>query len=174
MIEKTTVKSEAIFNEERTHRYLLSKVWDKNKPIACVIMLNPAMADNIIMDTTTALVVNNIARLEEFGGVEIVNLYSKLSTKLRFKETDEELNDKENDSYILKSVEASTKTIIAWGKASSSNPRIEERAMQVLNLLEKHKDKLYVISDGIRIGLHPLTPSVRSQWILEKCKLTPQ
>ena len=174
MIEKTTVKGEAVFNESRTHRYLLSKVWDKNKPVACVIMLNPAMADNIIMDTTTALVVNNIARLEEFGGVEIVNLYSKLSTKLRFKETDEELNGKENDAYILKSVEASTKTIIAWGKASSSNPRIEERAIQVLNLLEKHKEKLYVISDGIRIGLHPLTPSVRSQWILEKCKLTPQ
>lgn len=167
--EKDTIKCEAVFNDSHTHRYLWKRVWYKEKPIVTIIMLNPCQADNIITDTTTSLVVNNVAKLQEYGGVEILNLYSKLTTKLSFKEPDEELNNKENDSYILKSVEASSKTILAWGKASNSNTRIEERAVQVINLLLPYKDKLYMISDGERVGLHPLTPSIRSKWILEKC-----
>lgn len=168
--EKETIKCEAIFNDEHTHRYLWSRMWDKDKPTVSIIMLNPCQSDNIITDTTTSLVVNNVARLGEFGGVEILNLFSKLTSKLNFKETEEELNDKENDSYILKSVETSSKTIIAWGKSSNSNARIEERAKQIINKLKKHKEKLYMISDGIRVGLHPLTPTIRSKWILEKCE----
>ena len=167
--EKTTIKCEAIFNDKHTHRYLWRRVWDKDKPIISVIMLNPSQSDNIITDTTTTLVVNNVAKLGEYGGVEILNLYSKLTSKISFREADEELNDKDNDAYIIKSVEASTKTILAWGKASNSNARIEKRAIQVINLLKTYRDKFYIISDGTRTGLHPLTPSVRSKWILEKC-----
>ena len=85
--EKNTIKCEAIFNDDRTHRYLWRRVWDKDKPIISIIMLNPCQADNIITDTTTSLVVNNVAKLEEFGGVDILNLYSKLATKLKFKMT---------------------------------------------------------------------------------------
>ena len=89
--EKETLKCEAVFNEERTHRYLWKRVWNKDKPLACVIMINPCMADCIVMDTTTYLVVNNIASLEEYGGVEIVNLYSILTTKLNFKQNSDEI-----------------------------------------------------------------------------------
>lgn len=119
--EKDTIKCESIFNDDRTHRFLWRRVWDKDKPVITVIMLNPCLSDNIITDTTTSIVVNNVAKLGEYGGVEIVNLYSKLTSKLKLTESDEELNEEENDSYILKSVEASSKTIIAWGKSSSSN-----------------------------------------------------
>lgn len=166
--EKDNIKCESIFNDERTHRFLWRRIWDKDKPIITVIMLNPCLSDNIITDTTTSLVVNNIARLKEYGGVEIVNLYSVLTNKLRFIESDEELNDKENDSYILKSVETSSKTIIAWGKSTTSNTKIEERAIEVLNLLKEYEEKLYVISDNTRTGLHPLTPTIRNNWILKK------
>ena len=169
--EKDTIKCESIFNDDRTHRYLWKRVWDKDKPLISVIMLNPSQADNIITDTTTYLVVNNVANLGEYGGVEVLNLYSKLTTKLRFSESDDELNCEENDSYILKSVESTSKTILAWGKAANTNVRIEERAIEVLNMIKEYKDKLYVLSDGERNGLHPLTPSIRSQWALEKCTI---
>lgn len=168
--EKNTIKCEAVFNDSHTHRYLWKRVWDKDKPVVAIIMLNPCQADNILTDTTTSLVVNNVAKLNDYGGVVILNLYSKLTTKLNFKESDEQLNDKENDSYILKAVESSPITILAWGKASNSNTRIEERAVQVINLLVPYQDRLFMISDGVRVGLHPLTPSVRSKWILEKCE----
>ena len=169
--EKDTIKCESIFNDDRTHRYLWKRVWDKDKPLISVIMLNPSQADNIITDTTTYLVVNNVANLGEYGGVEVLNLYSKLTTKLRFSESDDELNCEENDSCILKSVESTSKTILAWGKAANTNVRIEERAIEVLNMIKEYKDKLYVLSDGERNGLHPLTPSIRSQWALEKCTI---
>lgn len=167
--EKDTIKCEAIFNDDRTHRYLWKRVWNKDKPIISVIMLNPCLSDNIITDTTNALVVNNVAMLSEYGGVEILNLYSKLTAKIRFKEeSDDSLNDAENDTYIIKSVERSSATVLAWGKAANNNERIEKRVSEVLNILAPFQEKLFVISDGTRTGLHPLTPSIRSKWILEK------
>ena len=169
LVEKDTIKCEAVFDDDKTHRFLWKRVWNKDKPVISVIALNPSLSDNIITDTTTALIVNNVAELGEYGGVEILNLFSVLTPKLRIAEIEENLDDEVNDSYILKSVEGSAKAIIAWGRAADSNAKIEERAVHVINLLQAHKDKLYTISDGVRSALHPLTPSVRGKWILEKC-----
>lgn len=167
--EKDTIKCEAIFNDERTHRYLWKRVWDKEKPLATVIMLNPCHSDNIITDTTTSLVVNNVAKLKDYGGVEIVNLFSMLTTKLDFrKNTIDELNDSENNSYIKRAAEESKAVILAWGRSADSNQSIADRATEVINVLMPYKDKLYIISDGERAGVHPLTPSVRARWVLDK------
>ena len=165
--EKEVIKCEAIFNEDRTHRYLWKRVWDKDKPLAAVVMLNPCLSDNIVTDTTTTLVVNNVARLESYGGVVIVNLYSLLTTKLNFRwNSDEDLNDKENDAYIKKAAEEASTVILAWGKSADTNQRIQERAKRVLEILAPYKDKLTVITDGVREGLHPLTPILRQMWEL--------
>jgi hypothetical protein len=169
--EKDTIKCEAIFNDERTHRFLWKQVWNKDKPLACVIMLNPCMADTLITDTTTFLVVNHIASLEKYGGVEIVNLYSMLTTKLNFRANlDISLNDPANDGYIKKAAEEANIVILAWGRSEDSNQRIAARAEVVLNLLEPYQKKLKVLSDGERVGMHPLTPALRSRWILEDFK----
>lgn len=166
--EKETIKCEAVFNDEHTHRYLWKRVWSKDKPLACVLMLNPCLSDNIITDTTTTLVVNNVARLEKYGGVEIVNLYSLLTTKLSFRwNAEEELNDPENDDYILKAANDCEVVILAWGRGLLNNRRAIERVVTVLELLKPHAEKLFVITDGERTGLHPLTPTLRSQWVLE-------
>lgn len=167
--EKDTIKCEAIFNDERTHRFLWKQVWNKDKPLACVIMLNPCMADTLITDTTTYLVVNHIAGLEKYGGVEIVNLYSMLTNKLDFRwNSDEMLNDQENDTYIKKSAEAGEIIILGWGTGAAANQRVASRIEAVMDLLKDHADKMHIISDGNRKGIHPLTPTARAQWILEK------
>ena len=120
------------------------------------------------MDTTTSLVVNNIARLEEYGGVAIVNLFSQLTTKLNFKwNSDEDLNGPENDHFIQKTADECAAVILAWGKGAATNKRIAARADQVAETLKPLQEKLFQISDGTRTGLHPLTPSIRSQWLLE-------
>ena len=163
--EKDTIKCEAIFSDDRTHRFLWKRIWNKDKPLMAVIMLNPCHADNIVTDTTTSLVVNNVARLEEYGGVEILNLYSLLTSKLNFRWNDDsDLNHEENDTYIKKAAEECKTVVMAWGRAGSINQRIEERVVQVINLLQPYEDKLYMITDGIRIGLHPLTPCLRNTW----------
>ena len=167
--EKDTIKCEAIFNDDRTHRLSWKRVWGKDKPLCTVIMLNPSLSDNIMTDTTTTLVVNNIARLEKFGGVVIVNLYSLLTNKLNFRwNSDEDLIDEETDSYLIRAAEECDSIIIAWGKAGENHPRIMNRAKAVLDLLSPYKEKFLFISDGKRNGLHPLTPTIRSE-IQEVC-----
>ena len=167
--EKDTIKCEAIFNDERTHRFLWKQVWNKDKPLACVIMLNPCMADTLITDTTTFLVVNHIASLEKYGGVEIVNLYSMLTNKLDFRwNSDEMLNDQENDTYIKKSAEAGEIIILGWGTGAAANQRVASRIEAVMDLLKDYVGKMHIISDGNRKGIHPLTPTARARWILEK------
>ncbi len=163
--DKNTIKCEAIFSEDRKHRVLWKRVWDKDKPLACVVMINPCQADTMIADTTTNLVVNNIVRLGDYGGVSIVNLFSILTTKLNFR-SPELLNDVSNDVYIKKAAEEASVVILAWGKSADTNMKIYNRAEQVLKLLEAYKEKLRVISDGERMGMHPLTPALRSRWAL--------
>lgn len=164
--EKDTIKCEAVFNDERTHRFLWKQVWNKDKPIACVIMINPCQANTVVTDTTTFLVVNNIYRLGDYGGVTIVNLFSLLTPKLSFKVSGK-LNDEHNDEYIKKAAEEASTVILAWGKSSDTNLRVAERAKQVIELLDTQKEKLRIISDGKRMGVHPLTPSVRAKFILK-------
>ncbi len=166
-IDKDTMKCEAVFNDERTHRYLWKRVWNKDKPIAAVICLNPCLSDTVLTDTTTALCCNNIARLESYGGVAILNLYSQLTPKLNFRwNSDEDLNEPENDVYIRKMAAECETVILAWGKAADNTQRIADRAEAVLNQLKPFAKKLFLISDGDRCGLHPLTPSIRGNWNL--------
>lgn len=165
IVEKDVIKCEAIYNEDRTHRLWWRRIWNKDKPLACVIMINPCLANTIITDTTTSLVVNNIANLEEFGGVTIVNLFSILTNKLDFRlAKDTDFNDLQNDNYIKKAADDASMVILAWGKGADTNAKIYNRAQQVLELLSDQKEKLRVISDGERVGVHPLTPQVRAEW----------
>ena len=166
--EKDTIRCEAVFNDDKTHRLVWKQVWNKDKPMACVIMLNPSMSDTIICDLTTSLVVNNVARLESYGGVFIVNLFTILTPKLQMRfAQDTDINDYENDNYILKCCEQSDVIILAWGCGAEKNVRISNRIDQVLNLLSNHKEKFMAIGDSRRSHLHPLTPSCRDKWILE-------
>lgn len=163
--EKSTIKCEVVYDDTKQHRLLWKQVWDKDKPLACVVMINPCQASTVITDTTTYLVVNNISRLGDYGGVTIVNLFSLLTPKLHFTYPTT-LNDKDNDNYIKKAAEEASVVILAWGKGSDTNLRIAERARQVVAMLEPQKEKLRVISDGERMGMHPLTPALRSRWLL--------
>jgi hypothetical protein len=168
LIDKDTIKAEAIFNDERTHRYLLKRIWDKDKPPIAVIGINAYLSDTIISDTTTTLIVNNSARLESHGGVHILNLYSMLTNKLSFRyNSDEELSHKENDDYILRSAAECSKIVLAWGRAENTNDRIAERVVKVINMLKPYADKLYCISDGKNNFYHPLCPAARSAWDLK-------
>ena len=167
--EKDIIKCESTYSDDREHRFVWKRVWNKDKPLAAVITINPFFADNFIIDTSSGLVINNIVRLEKYGGVEILNLYSRMTRKLNFKwNSEEELNLPDNDIFIKKAAEECDIVILAWGKSVYNNPKSEARALSVINMLQEHKKKLYYISDGEKEGiLHPLFPSIRNGWILK-------
>lgn len=162
--ETTTVKSKALFSDDRTHRLLLRKEWDKHLKTAMVVMINPSTADTLNMDLTTMLVINNLNALG-FGAVNIVNLYSKIMNKLSLRfYSDEELLDEETDQVIEQYAAMSDAVIIAWGSAGNTSQRVRERKEELLAHLKPFENKLYQIGEH---GYHPLTPAIRSRWELE-------
>lgn len=167
-VEKDVIKCEAVFDSDKKHRFLLRRSWNKDAPVAMVITINPNTSTNLIFDATTQYTMNNIARLEHYGGVVMVNLYSRLTSKLDFKNNSpDELNHPENDEYILKAASEAEVIIIAYGKGIESNKHITERAAEVIKLLEPHRSKMKLISNGKgMVGAHPLHPSVRKGWTL--------
>ncbi len=74
--ERTNIRMESIFSDDKAHRFLLRRSWGKEGKIATVIMINPSDADYLITDVTTMSVYNGLARLGEYAAVNIVNLYS--------------------------------------------------------------------------------------------------
>lgn len=112
--ETSNIRSKAIFSDDGEHRLLLWKEWDKDKPTAMIIMINPSTADTLNMDLTTMLTINNLNVLG-YGSVNIVNLYSRITDKLSLRfNSDEDLLDENNDGVIVKYAEKSDVIIIAW------------------------------------------------------------
>jgi hypothetical protein len=57
LTDKVVMKTETIFSDDRSHRYLLKKEWDSKKPKATIIMTNPSTADIMMMDYTTLYII---------------------------------------------------------------------------------------------------------------------
>ena len=51
LTEKGTMRTEVIFSDDKTERYLLRKIWDEEKPKVCLIMTNPSSADVVNIDS---------------------------------------------------------------------------------------------------------------------------
>ena len=166
--EKETIRCEAVFDDTKSYRYMWKRVWDKTKPSVVVVMLHPCFSDNILADTTTNLVVNNVMRLGIYGGVCITNLYAKMTDKMLFRwDSQERLIGSDNDEFIRKAALEVEDVILAWGVGADKIKSVVSRIASVVSLLKEMNKNLYSISDGKRVGLHPLTPSVRSKWILQ-------
>ena len=64
IIEKSLMKTEAKFSDDRVYRYVLSKEWNNKKPRAMVIMTNPSSAGEVVLDLTTLYTINNLVGLD--------------------------------------------------------------------------------------------------------------
>ena len=165
LTEEGTLNTQVIFNERKTERYLLRKVWDDSKPIVSLIMTNPSIADVVSVDMTTLYVVNNLYRLGDYGGADILNLTSRITSKVDTK-SEIVLTDT-NAEYILKSAEMSDKVIIAWGRIGENSGKIRLAQRKLIEKLEPFQDKLYMIASDVGDCLfHPLAPQIRFSWNL--------
>ncbi|WKY44857.1 DUF1643 domain-containing protein [Eubacteriaceae bacterium ES2] len=173
--KKTVIKTEALFSDDENHRYNLRKEWDKALPTATVISISPSGLSNVSADLTTQLITNNIEALG-FGSFELLNLYSKIDVDVKKMKDTTGLWDENTDICIKASCDKTFKDengkiIFAWGKLTENNKKHGEREKQILSLLSIYFEKVYCIKDyGIRHFLHPLTPSVRNEWVLESWK----
>ena len=40
--EKAMIQTEAVYSDDKTHRFLIKRVWDSSLPSACIIMFTPS------------------------------------------------------------------------------------------------------------------------------------
>lgn len=168
IVEESTIMTTVHYSENKEHRYLLSKSWNEEQPKIAVIMLVAGNADIIIQDVTTACIINCVSKLG-YGGVDVLNLYSKVNAIISVDMEDEEYTDENNDKMLVEIAEKVEAIVFAWGKGDETNLKIKRRVKEVVELLEKFKSKCYWIGDKAgRIGFSPMYAKVRSSWELIK------
>lgn len=161
MLEKKILKSDLVYNDDMSKRYMLRLEWEKSKPKMSIIMLTSGKSNGIYFDRTTSLVMANAERLS-YGTVEILNLFSSVDRDFN------EKADKENINAIDTSAKSADIVIFAVGSLAKTDKRIAKRQKEVLTILKRNDKKLYCISDdeGKRF-YHPLCPKVK-EWNLTK------
>ena len=162
---KTTLTTEAVFNDEQTKRYLLKKTWHPELPKLTICMLAPSTASGIELDSTTSLVLNNASTLG-FGSVSIVNLFATLGD---FSLNEAENEDPENLKAIVEAAKSADVVIYAPGVGKAKLQVFQDRSRQVLEALRPFQKKLRCLTNasGKAKLLHPLCPAVRTWRISE-------
>ena len=116
------------------YRYLLWREWDSNLKTISFIMLNPSRADAEINDPTITRCIN-FAKSWSYGRLEVVNLFAYRTSKPSLLKQANQPIGKNNDRYILESVEGSDQVILAWGNHGTW----QQQDLYVLQLLKTHK-----------------------------------
>jgi len=131
-------KGDAVFSDCRKYRYDLCRVWDGDKPLFLIIMLNPSTADALKDDPTTRKCLH-YARKYGCGRYTAVNLFSFRShmPKVMKKATDP--IGAHNDYHLLKWIDMSigipdSIVVVAWGNDGSHLNRDTE----VMSLIKLH------------------------------------
>jgi len=62
--EKGTMHTEVLFNDTKTERYLLRKIWDKSKPTVSLLMINAGAANSVDIDMTAHYCIRNLHALD--------------------------------------------------------------------------------------------------------------
>lgn len=102
----------AVFNEARTHRYLLERRWRAGKPLTWV-MLNPSTADAFADDPTIRRCIH-FARRDGYAGIQVVNLFALRATDPRELQKHPDPVGASND-WMLFEATRDTGVVVAWG-----------------------------------------------------------
>ncbi|MDK9863566.1 DUF1643 domain-containing protein [Staphylococcus equorum] len=160
---QSILETEAIISDDKQHRYLLKKTWDKEKKVLTIITMYPHYDGVLNIDLTTQLIMNKISEMDGFGSIHFVNLYSNITTPINLKHL-ENSHDKHTDIQIMKAVKEADEVILAWG-AYAKKASVESRVNEVLEMLKQHKKKVKkLINPQTNEIMHPLNPKARSKW----------
>lgn len=66
----------AALSNDKKYRYILTRIWDKSKPLVLFVGFNPSTADHIVDDATVKKLIRMVKSWERYGGFKIVNLFA--------------------------------------------------------------------------------------------------
>lgn len=139
----------------------LTRVWDADRPMLVVCMLNPSTADHR-RDDPTVLALIHFAKLWGYGGLWVVNLYSlRTSSPTEMMRADDRIgpeNAKAINAALDYARSNSSHVLAAWG----NHGNFEGRAEWFCSVAAKiyHVDLLCL---GTTSGWHPKHPMARGK-----------
>lgn len=127
----------AELSPDQQYRYSLTRLWDRDRPCAYYIMLNPSRADALKDDPTLRKCIGFATR-REHGGVKIANLFAyravRPDTLWRVKDPIGPETDVRLQRFIAESKRTGGTLICAWG---ANAPAYREEAIrQMLRVAE--------------------------------------
>ncbi|MEU1078203.1 DUF1643 domain-containing protein [Streptomyces sp. NPDC005878] len=123
----------AVFDRHRVYRYLLTRVWTPDAPLAVYVMLNPSTASALEDDPTIRRCIG-FARREGTGGLVVVNLFALRATNPQALRDHKEPVGRCNDAFIRQAVRtAGGPVIAAWGAGGV----LHDRSEHVMRMLRK-------------------------------------
>ncbi|WP_211747947.1 DUF1643 domain-containing protein [Paenibacillus sp. Marseille-Q4541] len=151
--DKKNIESVAVMADNNLYRYRLTRTWDKEKEIVAVMMLNPSKAnslktDNTIMNLTNYLIDN------DFGGIDIVNMYAYMATKTAELKNKSQSYEIHNNNHIIEAANQRDTFIIAWGSDQKEHVK-RKREVEALLLPFASKLKCFEDTQG-KSPRHPL------------------
>lgn len=178
-----TVLTTIVGSDDGSKTFEIKRIWDESKRIGIVITLYPTISAHDIdqMDLSTMHLLNHV-RDFDWGGVRIINLFSKVFEK---KPLSKDLcEDDENYQYIKKMMTqkeiADNDIVIGWGSGLSNNKETVRKKIEILELIQKKKfikgikciETDYL--EGTQPGVHPLYLGLhysKEEWRLEQYPL---
>lgn len=133
-------ESGAIFDPQRSYRYLLWRQWQRDSESICFIMLNPSTADAHHTDPTIARCIA-FAKKWGFGGLEVVNLFAFRSTLASRLAKVRDPVGRHNDYFLRQFAAGKRMVVLAWG----NHGLLKDRHSAVIEMLTKdgHASKLH-------------------------------
>lgn len=161
-MKQPIIISDAIFSDDKVHRYGLIRKWDAVKPMILFIGLNPSRADQVNDDATIRRcitfaqtwrygevtfkeIVDNGDGYKRYGGIYFANLFSfrtpyvskvPAGDREGWKPLIENLSKAANeytDKYLAEMIKNSKTTVCCWGSFEFT----KERAKHVLGMISE-------------------------------------
>lgn len=116
-------KAGAIFSECMRYRYQLFRVWDRARPLAMCVGLNPSTA-NGATDDPTIKKLRRILAHQGYGGFYMTNLYALISSVPdKLYSVPDPLG--ENDTHLKAVADLTTDVFLCWGSFKGLEVRIK-------------------------------------------------
>ena len=155
------IESSAVFSECRRYRYVLRRIWDREKPPAMFVGLNPSTADEVRNDPTVTRCIGYAQRWGA-GGLIMTNIFAFRSTDPNGLLAIEDPVGPLNNRWLKRLQKEAMIVIAAWGVWGS----LKGRGADVLELLtDPHclgltkdgapRHPLYLRADAKPVRMHP-------------------
>lgn len=137
----TVATGPAIFSDDRVYRYVLTRVWQEEKPTAAWIGLNPSTADERKLDNT----LRRVARFSHawgFGSFVMLNLFAVRTKDPIVMKAHPRPIGPDNDEHLVTEALRADIVVAGWGSHGS----YRNRSTEVRALLDGAGVKLHCLA----------------------------